>query len=276
MINAVGNRMTREIARQRSIADQIERSQTQISTQKKLLRGSDDVVASRRIATIGTAQASTDTWARNVKSAETMVAQADTALGTAGNLLARARELTLSAANGSMNSADRASVAAELTAIADEIDSLAATRDVNGEPLFAAGDARTMRFDADTSFAPVPSASDAFVIGGNPVSTALRDAATAVGSGDGSAIGASLTTLATGIAHVADQRAAMGLSAGRLERIGESLASRSIALADERSGLEDTDLSVAIAQLNAQNLTLEAAQSAFARINRQTLFDILS
>lgn len=276
MINAVGNRMTREIARQRSVADQIERTQTQISTQKKLLRASDDVVASRRIATIGTAQASTDTWARNVKAAEAQVAQADTALGTAGNLIARARELTLSAASGSMNPADRASIAAELTAIADEIDSLAATRDVNGEPLFATGDPRTMRFDSDTSFAPVPSAADAFVIGGNPLSTALRDAATAVGSGDSTAIGASLATLATGIAHVADERASLGLAAGRLERIGDSLASRSISLSDERSSLEDTDLSVAIAQLNAQNMTLEAAQAAFARINRQTLFDILS
>ncbi|NIJ39651.1 flagellar hook-associated protein 3 FlgL [Sphingopyxis panaciterrae] len=276
MINAVGNRMTREIARQRSIADQIERSQTQISTQKKLLRGSDDSVASHRIATIGTAQASTETWARNVKSAEAMVAQADTALGTAGNLLSRARELTLSAANGSMNPADRASVAAELTAIADEIDSLAATRDVNGEPLFAASSARTMRFDTDTSFAPVPTAADAFVVDGNPVSTMLRDAAAAVGGGDTAIIGASLDTLAAGISHVADQRATMGLAAGRLERIGDSLASRSITLADERSGLEDTDLAVAIAQLNAQNLTLEAAQSAFARINRQSLFDILS
>lgn len=276
MINAVGNRMTREITRQRNIADQIDRTQTQISTQKKLLRGSDDVAASRRIATIGTAQASTETWARNVRTAEAQVAQADTALGTTGNLIARARELTLSAANGTMNPADRASIAAELSAIADEIDGLAATRDVNGEPLFAAGDARTMRFDADTSFAPVPSAADIFVIGGNPVSTALRDAAAAVGSGNGAAIGASLETLAAGISHIADQRATMGLAAGRLERIGDSLSSRSIALADERSGLEDTDLSVAIAQLNAQNITLEAAQSAFARINRQTLFDILS
>jgi flagellar hook-associated protein 3 FlgL len=276
MINAVGNRMTREITRQRNIADQIDRTQTQISTQKKLLRGSEDVVASRRIATIGTAQASTETWARNVKTAEAQVAQADTALATTGNLLARARELTLSAANESMNPADRASIAAELSAMADEIDGLAATRDVNGEPLFAAGDARTMRFGADVSFAPVPSAADAFVMGGNPVSTALRDAAAAVGSGNDTAIDASLDTLAAGISHVADQRATTGLSASRLERIGDSLASRSISLADERSGLEDTDLSVAIAQLNAQNITLEAAQAAFARINRQTLFDILS
>jgi flagellar hook-associated protein 3 FlgL len=39
--------------------------------------------------------------------------------------------------------------------------------------------------------------------------------------------------------------------------------------------LEDTDLTQAIATLNAQTLTLDAAQAAFARINRRTLMDIL-
>ena len=69
MINAAGNRMTREIARQSKLSDQLDRIQTQISSGKKLLRASDDPVASRRIATIGKAQASSATWAANVKTA---------------------------------------------------------------------------------------------------------------------------------------------------------------------------------------------------------------
>ena len=51
MINAVGNRMTREIARQSKLADALERTQIQISTGKRLQRMSDDPVAARRIAT---------------------------------------------------------------------------------------------------------------------------------------------------------------------------------------------------------------------------------
>jgi len=276
MINAVGNRMTREIARQQSLAEQVERTQIQISTGNKLLRASDDAAASHRIATIGKAQASMDSWSANINSARALVSQADGVMKSVSNLLTRARELTLSAANSSTNPADRATIAAELTGIADELDSLAAMRDSNGEPLFAAGNARVMRFDSDVSFAPVISAADAFVVGGNSLSTGLRDAAAAVAAGDTAAIGASLTTLSTAIGHVADQHALLGLSAGRLERIGDGLASRAITIADERSAIEDTDLSVAIALLNAQNLTLEAAQMAFARINRQTLFDILN
>jgi flagellar hook-associated protein 3 FlgL len=275
MINAVGNRMTREIARQQSLAEQLERTQIQISGGKKLLRMSDDPVAARRIATIGTTQASMTAWAANVNSAAALVSQADGVMKSVSNLMTRARELTLAAASDTANPADRATIAAELGTIADEIDALAATRDSNGEPVFAAGPARVMRFDAGLSFAPVPSAADVFVLGGNSLSTGIRDAATAVVAGDKAAMTMSLDTLADAISHVADAHARIGLSGGRLERISDGLAARGIALADERSTVEDTDLAVAIAQLNAQELTLNAAQAAFAKINRQTLFDLL-
>lgn len=276
MINAVGNRMTREIARQQKLADALERTQIQISGGKTLLRMSDDPVAARRIATIGTTQASMVAWSSNINSGTALVSQADGVMKSVSNLMTRARELTLAAASDTANPADRATIAAELGTIADELDALAATRDSNGEPVFAAGAARVMRFDSDVSFAPVPSAADVFVIGGNSLSTGIRDAATAVAAGDKAAMGTSITTLGTAIGHVADKHAEIGLSGGRLDRLGDGLAVRGITLKDERSTVEDTDLDVAIAQLNAQDLTLQAAQAAFARINRQTLFDILN
>lgn len=276
MINAVGNRMTREIARQSKLADALERTQIQISTGKRLQRMSDDPVAARRIATIGTTQASMTTWQANIKTAQAQVAQASGVLSSTSDLLARANELALSAANGTMNPADRATIAAELNAIADEIDGLAATRDSNGEPLFSTGVARVVRFDSDVSFAPVQSAASAFVVGGNALTTSLRDAATAVAASDATGIGTALTGITAAVAHVADQNASLGLSGGRLERISDGLSARGIEVADERKSIEDTDLETAIALLNAQDLTLGAAQAAFAKINRQTLFDLLN
>ncbi|HET6522939.1 flagellin [Sphingopyxis sp.] len=276
MINAVGNRMTREIARQQKLAEQLERTQIQISGGKKLLRMSDDPVAARRIATIGTTQASMTAWSSNINAASALVSQADGVMKSVSDLMSRARELTLAASSDTANPGDRATIAAELGTIADELDALAATRDSNGEPVFAAGAARVMRFDSDVTFAPVPSAADIFVVGGNSLSTGIRDAATAVAANDKAGMNASLGALDTAISHVADEHAKIGLSGGRLDRIGDSLASRGITLKDERSVVEDTDLSVAIAELNAQELTLSAAQAAFAKINRQTLFDILS
>ena len=46
-------------------------------------------------------------------------------------------------------------------------------------------------------------------------------------------------------------------------------------LAEERSGLEDTDIQAVIARLSSQQLSLQAAQAVFARVNENTLFDIL-
>ncbi|WP_374525684.1 flagellin [Sphingopyxis sp.] len=276
MINAVGNRMTREIARQSRLADGLERIQIQISSGKRLQRMSDDPVAARRIQTLGTTQASMASWQANIKSASAQASQADGVLKSTSDLLIRARELTLSASSDTASPADRATIAAELKTLADQIDGLAATRDSNGEPLFAAGAARVVRFDSDISFAAVPSAADTFVFGGNGLSTSLRDIATAVAAGDKAAMGTGLTTLTGAIDHVANQNAAIGLAAGRLERIGESIAARGIDVADERQSIEETDLDTAIAQLNAQELTLSAAQAAFAKINRQTLFDLLT
>lgn len=275
MINAVGNRMTREIARQQSLAEQLERTQIQISGGKKLLRMSDDPVAARRIATIGTTQASMTAWSANLNAASALVSQADGIMKSVSDLMTRARELTLAAVGDNANPADRAAIAAELGTIADEIDALAATRDSNGEPVFASGAARVMRFDASLSFAPVQSAADVFVFGGNSLSTGIRDAAAAVTSNDKAAMNMSLGTLEGAISHVADEHARIGLAGGRLDRLADGLAARGIALKDERSAVEDTDLAVAIAELNAQELTLNAAQAAFAKINRQTLFDLL-
>ena len=128
MINAVGNRMTREIARQQKLADQIERTQIQISSGKRLQRMSDDPVAARRIQTIGTTQASMASWATNVKTAQAQASQADGVLKSTSDLLIRARELTLSA------SSDTASPASLLDAVRCESPS---THSQSGMPMTA-------------------------------------------------------------------------------------------------------------------------------------------
>jgi len=46
-------------------------------------------------------------------------------------------------------------------------------------------------------------------------------------------------------------------------------------LAEERGALEGTDLAETVAKLQANMLTLSAAQSVFAKLNSKTLFDQL-
>ena len=155
MINAVGNRMTREMARQQKLAQAIEKTQIQISSGKKLQAMSDDPVAARRISTIQTAQASMTAWEMNLNTARGIVDMGETVMNTTSNLLARANELALLAVNGTQDGISRSAIALELRTIADELDNLSATRGANGEPIFGAA-AHAIRFDHDIAFAPLP------------------------------------------------------------------------------------------------------------------------
>ena len=275
MINATGNRMMREIQRQSRLAGDVANSQVQISTGKRIQRASDDPVAAARVGNIRSSQADNAAYARNVSLGTALVDQADAALASVSSLLARAQELTLAASNPTANASDRATLAIEMTAIAEEIDVLSASKSALGGPLFSTAAPMSMRFDGGTVFAPVPSRSAAFEVAGIAISQQLRSAGIAIATGNTAQIASSLTNVKAAIDHVANVHAEIGIHAGRLERLRDSQAGASISLSAERSMLEDTDLSSAIAKLNGQTITLEAAQAAFARINRRTLIDIL-
>lgn len=271
MINATGNRMMREINRQQNLAQSISASQISISTGKRIQRASDDPVAAARVATIRQSQSDDVVWTSNLSLGTSLSAQADGVLKTLSDRMARVTELVVAGANGNLSLADRNTISQELSGIADEIDSYAATRSSLGQPLFGTNSS-VMRFDASTTFAPVPARTDVFETGGIGVSQIVRTAATAVAGGTSAS---ALLSIENATGHIADVAADIGVRAARMDRMREALSGRGIEYASERSGLEDTDLTQAIATLNAQTLTLDAAQAAFARINRRTLMDIL-
>ena len=62
----------------------------------------------------------------------------------------------------------------------------------------------------------------------------------------------------------------------RSNRNAHPLIDIDIDLTERRANLESTDLQEVISRVQSQLLQLEAAQSAYARINQQTLFDLIS
>lgn len=263
--------MMREINRQQNLARSISDSQISISTGKRIQRASDDPVAAARVATLRQSQADDAVWTGNLSLGGSLAAQADSVLKTLSDRMARVNELVVAGANGNLSLADRNTISQELVSIAGEIDSYATTQSSLGQPLFATN-APAIRFDTSTVFAPVPPRTDVFETGGIAISQIVRDAASAVSA---DTAGTSLPAIQTATAHIADTASDIGVRAARMDRMREALSGRRIEYAEERSGLEDTDLTQAIATLNAQTLTLDAAQAAFARINRRTLMDIL-
>jgi flagellar hook-associated protein 3 FlgL len=272
MVTSVGNRMTMEIGRQSQLARGIAESETRISSGRRVQTASDDPVSAARVAQIRRAQSDDATWASNLDLGIALAAEADAVMATITDRLAHAQTLVIQGAGGAASADDRATIAAELNNLAHELDALTNTQNSMGQPLFGRIDALKFRFDDNVQFAPVASRADVFEPGGVALSQVMREAAAAVQSG-GTA--ASLSALENLVDHIASVRGDHGVRAARMDALRESNLTRGVQLASERSSLEDTDLTQEIAKLNAQTITLEAAQAAFARVNRRTLFDLL-
>ena len=284
MISGTRYRLTLEINRQLALAREIERGQTEISTGKRVQVASDDPVGAARISDIARSQAAASAWKANLDLAYALAARADSTLGSVAADVARAHELMLAGANGTMSAENRATIALELRSLADDIASLKDTRDVRGDLLFPSGQALAMPVNIDLTitatgtreavFESVPVAS-----GPTDLAAIVRAAADALVEPNpvlrSAAIAASVDALAASSRHVAAVRGEQGARANRIDNLVERLAQSGLQLDEERSAIESADVTAVVARLQARQLTLEAAQAVFSRVNQSTLFDVL-
>lgn len=278
MISGTRFRLDQDINRQSRLAQQIATAQAQIATNKRIQAPSDDPIGSAQVSQIATAQADQTVWNRNVQAASVLASNSDTALTSLGTAIDRAKELMLTAGNGTTSAEGRATIAAELREISKEIGDIRGSLDSRGEPLFRSGGSLEIPVGAGIRVAPVAARETIF---DSPVDilATIDAAATAVVEPDpalrASAVAASLTSIDSAASQVANARADQGLRAARLDRLADQFAQSAIDLKEQRSDIEDTDVTATVAKLQTQQLSLEAAQSIFARINKTSLFDLL-
>ncbi len=103
----------------------------------------------------------------------------------------------------------------------------------------------------------------------------LGQALTALQGGTDADLMAALAAIKAGQNHVTIEQAKQGVRSDRLDVTSNRLTSIDLDLKERRQGLESTDLAEVISSVKSKLLQLEAAQSAFARINQQTLFDLI-
>ena len=284
MISGTRYRLTAEINRQSDLAREIARAQMQISTQKRILNPSDDPIGAARVAEIDRTQANEEAWLRNVETAAALAARADTTLEAVEKIMVRAQELMVAGASETLSDENRATIAAELRGIAEDIASLIDTRDSRGALLFSRGDALEIPVNSGLRIAPVASQADIFeniATAGGPADliAIVNTAAAALTEADPAlrktAIAASIEAVNDGSAHITAARAEQGVRAARVDNIRERLTESDIQLSELRTDIESTDLVKVIAELEAKKLSLQAAQAVFARVNQNTLFDLL-
>jgi flagellar hook-associated protein 3 FlgL len=284
MISGTRYRLDQEVNRQLALSRDIARAQTQLSTQKRIQSPSEDPVAAARISSIGRAQANEAVWKSNLDLAASLADRADTALKAVGTAFDRVTELMTQGATGTLSDQDRATIALELRSIADELTSLKDSKDSRGNALFMSGYSLRVPVQSGVQVIAVGTREDVFesaATAGGPKDLAqiVSDAAAALEITDSTArkaaVAVSVDEVAAGVTHVSTQRGEQGALANRVDQLLEQKADAGLQLEEERSGLEDTDIQAVVARLSAQQLSLQAAQAVFARVNENTLFDAL-
>jgi len=271
-MTGISFRIDRDIARQSALSARIARAQADIASTKRLQRASDDPAAAVRLGQLRQSQTSETTWRANIEGGAALAARADGQLASAATLLDRARELSVTAANGATSAADRVTIAMELNSIADEVATLAAARDASGQLVFPEAPLR-IPVGTGLTVTATTSRAAAFEIGGRSFETLLRDSANAITSGTPAA---AIADIAAASAQLSNVRGDQGSRAARLDALRDRLIDSATVTAEEKSALEDTDIAAIYARMQADLLSLEAAQTSFARINRRTLFDLLA
>jgi len=124
----------------------VNRTQQQLATGRRVLSPSDDPVAAVQILGITEDLSLVDQYQRNVDLAEGYLALEETVLVDVGNLLQRVRELVVQANTASQSPESRRAIAIEIDARLEELQSLANTRDASGEYIFGGFQAQTEPF----------------------------------------------------------------------------------------------------------------------------------
>lgn len=281
MISGTRYQLQLDLNRQLRLGAEIARGQAEISTGKRILAPSDDPVGAARISEIGRNQANQDVWSINLDTAAALAASADDVLGSVATALDRVNELMLAASNGTLSGDNRSAIALELESIAEQVTTLRDNRDSRGELLFAAVTSLRIPVAADLQISAVGSRQAIFDTVAIPSGTSdlvsiIDRAAATVRANDPAAIQTSLAETNAAALHITTAYGEQGARGARIDSLRERLENTSLNLEEERSSIESADITEVIARIQAKQLSLEAAQAVFARINRSTLFDVLS
>jgi flagellar hook-associated protein 3 FlgL len=277
MVFITSQSLNAEILRQQKLAQQIANEQTKISTGKKINEPSDNPQDWVQISRIGRQQAINDAWAQNVTFAQSRATAAASSLGDLNGLIARVTELLVTSTSTATDSPGRAAVAKEIEGIKQACHDVLYQTDYQGTPVF--DETHTVNIPVGAGLAvdsvPTRQAITDNVIGTRTFEGILDDAINAVLTGDTNAVNGALTDSRQLLDHVIVAQSIQGVRQQRIDDVGARITDKKLDLTERKSGLEDTDIGEVITKLQQQLTTLEAAQSAFARIGRQSLFDLL-
>ena len=263
----------RASAQMSALQNDLAKSQAQTSTQKQVLTPSDAPDQAAVITRLKSLIGKQDSYAKTLDSVQARLNNEGTTLSSASDILIRIKELAIQVNNGTNGTIGRTVIATEMKGLRDQLLSLANTTDATGNYVFSGTKVRTAAFleEADGT---VRTDSDG-VSTGTGFFQALDDLIAGVKAADATVMQRGLTEVDGLHQGVVLAQANSGTDMKVVEQQGTSLEETKLTLITALSSIEDLDMAKAITQMQKQMLSLEAAQSSFAKISQMSLFAYL-
>ncbi|MDH4479614.1 MAG: flagellar hook-associated protein FlgL [Rhodoferax sp.] len=289
-----------------TIQNDLAKSQAQISTQKQVLAPSDAPDQAAVISRLKSLIGKQESYAKTLDSVQARLDNEAATLSSAGDILIRLKELTIQANNGTNGKTSSTVIATEMQGLRDQLLSLANATDSTGNYVFSGTKVHTPAFVSDSegevsyqgdqtevkvavgehrtvstnrpgtrAFVSVVRTADDGSSSGAGFFRAIDDLIAGVKSADKTSMQRGLGEVEALHQGIILAQASSGTDMKVIEQQGAALDETKLTLASALSSVEELDMAKAITAMQKQMLSLEAAQSSFAKISQMSLFAYL-
>lgn len=261
--------------------------QNQLTTGRRITKMSDAPSDAVSAMTQRAGLRRNDQFSRNIGQANDWLGLQDSALSSVNDKLTSIRTLLIQARSADQNASSRAAIAAEISSLREALISDANTQRL-GRPLFGGTTGGPAAYDAtgayvgDTGSVAFPvSANTSMTVSNNGPAVfgdmfdVLDSLATAVRSGDTTAMAAGLGQIDVATDRVAVAQVSIGARVQHLDGIKAANQDADVTLKGSISDLEDVDLAESLVALKTREAGYQAALQATAQVVQLSLMDFL-
>ena len=282
------------------------KSQAQMAQGKQIINPSDAPDQASTVQRLKSILSRQDSYQTALNTVQNRLQGEDSTLSSVSDLLIRAKEIAVQANNDTLSSSNRKALGVELQGLRDQMLSLANTRDSNGNYLFSgsrvtqpafaspAGTSPTYQGDQTKMYVMVGeqrsiptnrTGTDAFVsvsrtddqgnTSGAGFFKVMDDLISSVVNSDRSGMARGIQEMDTLQQGLSLSQANVGSDLRVIDQQTSVIEDTVLNLKTTLSNVEDLDYAAAITKMNQQMLSLEAAQSSFAKISQMNLFNYI-
>jgi len=290
-----------------NIQNDLAKSQQEIAAQKQVLNPSDAPNQAATITRLKSVIARQDTYTNALSQVQIRLDSESSNLSNASEVLVRIKELAIQANNGSQGTVSRLAIATEMKGLRDQLLSVANSTDASGNFIFSGSKVNVKAFTEDAKgnveytgdqtrmnvavgeqrTLPLNRpGTNAFVrvVRMDPVTKqedgvgffkAIDDLIGGVKAGTSSLMQRGLTEMDALHSGVVLAQAEVGTDMKVVEQQGAVVDDTKLSLSVALSKVDDLDMTTAVTHMQKLMLSLEAAQSTFAKTSQMSLFKFL-